>query len=97
MNSSQVKKQLAAFFAEEPRVKQVYLFGSRATGKNRDYSDFDLVLSGEIDLALISDLNYALEEETNLPYFFDLINFDELENEELREHILEHGEVIYQS
>ena len=41
-------------------------------------------------------LRYILEEETNLPYFFDVVVYEKVENEELKRAIEEGGEVIYE-
>ena len=40
-------------------------------------------------------LRYILEEETNLPYFFDVVIYERIENEELKRAIEEGGEVVY--
>ena len=40
-------------------------------------------------------LRYTLEEETNLPYFFDVVVYERIENEELKRAIEEGGEVVY--
>ena len=41
-------------------------------------------------------LRYILEEETNLPYFFDVVVYEKVDNEELKRAIEEGGEVIYE-
>ena len=40
-------------------------------------------------------LRYTLEEETNLPYFFDVVIYERIENEELKRAIDGGGEIIY--
>ncbi len=40
-------------------------------------------------------LRYILEEETNLPYFFDVVVYEKVENEELKRVIDGCGETIY--
>ena len=37
-------KLLASIFQKYPQIKAVYLFGSWAEGKNRQYSDIDLAI-----------------------------------------------------
>ena len=67
-------------------VKKAVLFGSRAKGTNKHGSD--------VDIAVIGDkkrVSYALNEETNLPYFFDVIDMDEIVSQNLREHIQRAG------
>ena len=70
-------------------VKKAVLFGSRAKGSNKHGSD--------VDIAVIGDekrVSYTLNEETNLPYFFDVINIEEIVSQNLREHIQRVGKVI---
>jgi len=76
---------LRAVFARFPEVKEVILFGSRALGTHRPSSDIDLAIKGkDITLDTLAKLRYTLEEETNLPYFFDVVIYDRVENEELK-------------
>lgn len=64
---------------------KVYIFGSRATGKNlKRGSDLDIALeanSGEsIDLELINRLDFDFED-SNLPYKVDLIDLNSVSKE----------------
>lgn len=54
---------------EYPQLKKVYLFGSRATGTNREDSDVDLLieLDGSSTLLTISGIRIAFEELLGLP------------------------------
>ena len=67
--------ELASVFQRYPAIQIVWLFGSRATGKHKKASDVDLALQGEIDLHLLAKIKYELEENTALPYFFDVVNY----------------------
>jgi len=40
-------------------------------------------------------VGYALNQESLIPYQFDIINYNTIDNEELREHIDRVGVVIY--
>ena len=63
---------------------KVFLFGSRATGKQRKYSDIDLALQSK-DQTLnqkITILRNKLDE-SSLPYKVDLVNWDEIINDYL--------------
>ena len=75
-------------------IKEVILFGSRALGTHKTTSDIDLAINN-VDINTLSKLKYTLEEDTNLPYFFDVLIYDNLENMELKKHIDEFGEIIY--
>ncbi len=56
---------------------KVWLFGSRARGCQRPFSDIDLLLEGAIDPALLSSISENLEEST-LPFRVDLVREQDL-------------------
>ena len=76
-------------------IKEVILFGSRALGTHKTASDIDLAIKGNVDINTLSKLKYTLEEDTNLPYFFDVVIYDNLDNSELKKHIDEFGLLIW--
>lgn len=47
------------------------------------------------DFWLAAHAKYELEEETYLPYFFDVVAFNTIENQALKEHIQKYGKEIY--
>ncbi len=63
-------------------VSHCIIFGSRAKGCNKKTSDIDLAIVGDERL-----ISYYLNEETTLPYFFDVINIEKIKNKKLLEHI----------
>ena len=72
----------------EKAVEQAIVFGSRAKGNYRNGSDVDIALKGKnLDFRIVSHLSYLLNEETPLPYRFDLLNYQTLNNDALKEHI----------
>ena len=76
-------------------IKEVILFGSRALGTHKTASDIDLAIKGNVDINTLSKLKYTLEEDTNLPYFFDVVIYENLDNLELKTHIDEFGKIIW--
>lgn len=55
---------------------QAFIFGSRATGTNRKYSDIDIGIKGPIlDFATLAKIKSAFEEST-LPYNVDVVDFN---------------------
>lgn len=78
-----------------PHITEAILFGSRALGTHRKASDVDLAIKGNIDIQTLSKLKYFLEEETLLPYFFDVLIYNDIKNKELKRHIDEIGEIIW--
>jgi predicted nucleotidyltransferase len=80
--------QIMQVLNHDPKVAHVWLFGSRAKGTWKPGSDVDLAIGGEsVDYAVINNLNYNLNEETVLPYFFDVILLDHETDAALRQHI----------
>ncbi|GAB1475528.1 nucleotidyltransferase domain-containing protein [Bacillota bacterium] len=77
-------------------VEEAILFGSRAMGNYKAGSDVDLALIGDkVDRKVVRRLSDDLNEEYPLPYFFDVISYNEISNEGLKEHIDNVGEVVY--
>lgn len=83
-------------FSNFDNISQVILFGSRAIGTNRKSSDVDLAIKGEdLGINTIAKLKNILEEQTKLPYFFDIIIYDHINNQELKEQIDKYGVSIW--
>lgn len=87
---------LQTLFAANAHIEQAILYGSRAKGNYKPFSDVDIVLTGE-ELTRI-DINrlYAAIDESSLPYKFDISLFASLKTPELIEHIERVGIVIYE-
>ena len=84
-------------FAKHPEIDKVILFGSRAMGNYKRSSDIDLAIIGEnIDRRIIAILLDDLNEEYPIPYYFDVINYQEISNEELKKHIDTEGKVLWE-
>lgn len=77
-------------------IEEVVLFGSRAMGNYKKGSDVDLVIVGEnIDRKILRRISDDLNEEYPLPYFFDVVVYKDISNEELKKHIDSVGKSIY--
>lgn len=60
---------------------QVYLFGSRATGKQHPYSDIDIFFKSEKSsqsLSILVNQIVIFFEDSHFPYKIDLVNFTQL-------------------
>lgn len=80
-----------------PEVLEALIFGSRAMGRHRTGSDVDIALKGEkLTLGTVGKISYELNEETNLPYMFDVLNYHTITEPALTEHIDRVGVSIYQ-
>ncbi|MEI8095216.1 MAG: nucleotidyltransferase domain-containing protein [Spirochaetales bacterium] len=84
-------------FLQVPQVEKAVLFGSRAKGTAKRGSDVDLALWGKaLDRSALVDLSVLLNQEGCLPYQFDLVDFETVDNPALREHIERVGIVVYE-
>ncbi len=78
------------------QIEQVIIFGSRAMGNYKKASDVDIAVKGKnIDKRIILKLSDDLNEEYPLPYYFDIVNYNEITNKDLKQHIDNEGKVIY--
>jgi len=79
-----------------PSLSEAIVFGSRAKGNYRMGSDVDIALKGEnLNLDVINTISFLLNEETTLPYKFDVLNYHSIKNDELLAHINRVGVSIY--
>ena len=79
-----------------PEIEQTIIFGSRAKGNYKTGSDVDIALKGKIDWQIVSNLNNDLNEETTLPYMFDVLDYNSINNIALHKHIDRIGVVFYE-
>lgn len=79
-----------------PEIEKALIFGSRAKGTHKAGSDVDIAIVGEsITFDTISKVRFQLEEESPMPYFFDIVDYTHLEHLELKEHIDRVGKAIW--
>lgn len=78
-----------------PLIEEAIIFGSRAKGTQKPGSDVDIALKGPGVEFLTAQVSGILNEETPLPYTFDVVAFDTLENKALKEHIQRVGISFY--
>jgi predicted nucleotidyltransferase len=77
-----------------PEIKKVVIFGSRAKGDYKAGSDTDMAVWSVNDDAVLR-LSGILNDETLLPYKFDVLNYNTINSKELKEHIDRVGVEIY--
>lgn len=72
------------------------IFGSRAMGNYKKGSDVDMAVFGEnITKQMVFQLDDYLNEIFPLPYFFDILHYEDITNENLKRHIDNEGKVIF--
>jgi len=80
-----------------PEIERVWLFGSRAKGTNKPGSDVDLALEGKsLSFDTVREVRFLLNEETCLPYRFDVLDRSTITSTELQDHINRVGLVVYE-
>lgn len=88
--------RLQELFANNDKIDKVILYGSRAKGTFKTFSDVDITLIGEnLSRTDINQLSLAIDDLL-LPYQFDISIFSTLKNEDLIEHINRIGITLYQ-
>ena len=82
-------------FRNDPRILGAAIFGSRAKGDYKPYSDVDIALYGDLNPfdveAVIADL-----EELPFVYKFDVVAYGLIKNPELLQHIERVGVKVYE-
>lgn len=82
---------------KHPEVKQAYIFGSRAKGNYRNGSDVDIALKGDgILFKNVLTISSFLNEETLMPYQFDVLDYAAIQAEHLADHIDRMGILFYE-
>ena len=80
-----------------PQVEKAIIFGSRALGNYKKGSDIDLAITGDkVEENLCKRISEQLNEEYPIPFFVEVINYNTIKNQALKEHIQNHGITIYQ-
>ena len=90
-------QNIHALFRQFPGVKKVIIFGSRAMGNYKKGSDVDLVIMDDVDSSIMSKVSSLLNEETTLPYIFDVIQYSTIANDDLKKHIETYGKIFYEN
>ncbi|MFZ4704198.1 MAG: nucleotidyltransferase domain-containing protein [Candidatus Methylumidiphilus sp.] len=79
-----------------PEISSAVLFGSRAKGTHKIASDVDLAIKGEsITYETAIRLADMLNEEKPLPYYFDVLHYESINEPSLLDHIDRIGIVLY--
>ena len=88
--------QIRSVLEQFHEIEQALIFGSRAKGNYKNGSDVDLALKGSgITFEITTRVAYLLNEETLMPYSFDVAQFESISSPELIDHINRVGISIY--
>jgi predicted nucleotidyltransferase len=89
------RRLLDDVFRRYGELRQVILFGSRATGRAHERSDIDLATRGLLDRRRVGLLALDLEE-LPLAVKCEVHPYEEIDSSRVREHIDKHGVAIYE-
>ncbi len=83
-------------FVKYPMVEEVILFGSRAKGDFKNGSDIDLAIKGHENLKNTAwEISSYLNETLPIPYTIDVLDYNNLKNESLKNHIDRVGIIFF--
>ena len=91
LNLDEISK-IQNIFLKHFAVKKVVIYGSRARGDNKKYSDVDLCIIHHkpIEIIIISQIKEDLDN-IQIPYFVHVIEFVNIKNEKLKNNIINEG------
>jgi uncharacterized protein len=78
-----------------PEIEEVFIFGSRALHTHKKGSDIDIALKGSGIKSIAATIAGILNDESHLPYFCDILDYNLIENQDLKNHIDRVGKQIY--
>lgn len=88
-------EQIVKVFASHKEIDEVILYGSRAKGTQKPYSDIDITILGDnLNLSLLQKIEIELDD-LFLPYKFDVSLYSSIDNTDLVEHINRVGQTLY--
>lgn len=90
-----VMKLIQNYFASHPEIIKVFIYGSRAMGRETPGSDIDLALVTNSDRDISAHVKGDLEELPT-PYLFDVVDYQRITHAPLREHIDRVGKVLFE-
>ena len=91
-----VAKQISAAIAQFAEIEKVIIYGSRAKGNYKLGSDIDLAVFGKsVTRQTIIRLSVKLDE-LELPWTFDILDYNSIGNADLKEHIDRVGQIFYE-
>lgn len=79
-------------FTKFHEIDYAHIFGSRTIGNDKHGSDVDLALYGvRISDEIVNRIRIRLNEELPLPYYFDIVHYESITNDELKKILINTG------
>ena len=94
LNKNQIRIIRDILSRNVSNIDKVSLYGSRATGKYKNYSDIDLVLYGDIDETEADHL-WTCFDESLLPHKVDVTVYQQITSSPLKHHIDQQAKTLF--
>lgn len=89
-------KEIISHLENFHEIEEAVIFGSRAIGTQKNGSDIDIAIKGkDVSATVAAKIKSVCEEESSIPFFFDFVAYQTINNKELKEHIDTRGIVLY--
>ncbi len=82
--------ELKALYFLFPNIDEIIIFGSRARGDYREYSDIDIAIKGELTKLEIALIREHLEEG-KIPYVADVVEYNKIIDKAFKDEIDREG------
>ena len=84
------------YFKKNTEIKKVLIYGSRAKGTEQKGSDIDFAIITYSKEDICSKVAYELDQLPT-PYMFDVVDYNKIDNPNLKSHIDRIGKMFYSS
>jgi predicted nucleotidyltransferase len=87
---------LTQLFIKHAEIQYVIVFGSRAKGNYKNGSDVDVAIKSQsLSNEELNTIDNELNENSNLPYKFDIVHYEKIQTPELKDHIDRIGKRLF--
>ncbi len=87
-------QEIISILEKYESIEKVIIYGSRAKGNYKEGSDIDITLFGNITKEDFNTLWLEIDD-SYIPYKFDISIYNNLNSEELKEHINRVGKIFF--
>ncbi len=81
---------------QREEIEKASIFGSRSMGNYKKGSDIDIAIYGiRVISEILNKISIELNEKLPLPYYVDVVHYESLKHDDLKEHIDKFGKDFY--
>lgn len=98
MLPEKIIEQIVRIVRSRKEPEKIVLYGSRGTGEAQKTSDIDIAIFGkDWNSTDVNIIRSKLEEEVKTVLKFDVIHFESIVKNSLKDNILKEGVILYES